>query len=137
MLVEISKTPSDWSTPDLTAEEARASAHAIVNLFEKWKLTDDQARQILGGMTQRTWSRWKGGDTGRIDHDLATRLSLLLGVHKALRTIFVRSPDRAYRWVKVENDAFGGQSALQVMLRGQIIDLYGVRRYLDAECSGW
>ena len=137
MLVEISKTPSNEAASDLTREEACAAARAIVNLLDKWQLTDDQARQILGGMPQRTWARWKAGDIGRIDRDLATRLSLLLGIHKALRCMFGRSVERAYAWVKADNDAFGGQSALQVMLRGQIIDLYGVRQYLDAERSGW
>jgi hypothetical protein len=72
MLAEVKITPSSPHGPDLTVDEALASARAIVNLFSKWGLTDDQARQILGGMTQRTWARWKQGDIGRIDRDLAT-----------------------------------------------------------------
>jgi hypothetical protein len=137
MLAEVKITPSSPHGPDLTVDEALASARAIVNLFSKWGLTDDQARQILGGMTQRTWARWKQGDIGRIDRDLATRLSLLLGIHKGSRYLFGRDVQRAYKWIKAENDVFGGRSALDVMLGGQIMDLYGVRRYLDAERSGW
>lgn len=137
MLAEIQKTSFDTDGPELTHDEALASARAIMNLFGKWNLSDDEARQILGGMPVRTWARWKAGDIGRIDRDLATRLSLLLGIHKALRYMFSRDIKRAYMWVKTDNKVFGGRSALDMMLRGQIIDLYGVRRYLDAERSGW
>jgi hypothetical protein len=32
---------------------------------------------------------------------------------------------------------FGGRSALERMLSGNVADLYEVRRYLDAERGGW
>lgn len=37
---------------------------------------------------------------------------------------------------KAENAAFGGESALHVMLGGDLKDIVRVRRYLDAECAG-
>lgn len=58
---------------------------AVTNLLRLWELSDDEACDLLGGMSVRTWSRWKAGDIGRIDRDLGTRLSLFLGIHKALR----------------------------------------------------
>jgi len=42
-----------------------------------------------------------------------------------------------YAWIKAPNDAFGGRSALDVMLGGEMTDLMRVRRYLDAERGGW
>lgn len=136
MLQELARTTSAPGDV-LTADEAAASARAVVNLFDRWQLSDTEARQLLGGMAARSWARWKAGEIGRIDRDLATRLSLLLGIHKALRIIFGRDPGRAYTWVRRANDAFDGQSALEVMLRGEMLDLYGVRRYLDAERGAW
>jgi hypothetical protein len=32
---------------------------------------------------------------------------------------------------------FGGRSALERMLSGNVADLYEVRRYLDAQRGGW
>ena len=57
---------------------------------------------------------------------------ILMGVHKALRIVF-HEPQRGYDWIKAANAAFGGRSALDVMLDGDLTDLMRVRRYLDAE----
>ncbi|PZX09926.1 uncharacterized protein DUF2384 [Palleronia aestuarii] len=137
MLLELKSTPAMPDRPDLTEDEALASARAVTTLLGRWGLTDEEARQVLGGLAPRTWSRWKAGKIGRIDRDLATRLSLLLGIHKALRIMFVRDTERAHAWIRRANTVFGGQSALDVMMGGQMMDLYGVRRYLDAERGGW
>ena len=59
-----------------------------------------------------------------------------MGIHKALRLIFAE-PQRGYDWIKAANAAFGGKSALEVMLGGELTDLMRVRRYLDAERGGW
>ena len=59
-----------------------------------------------------------------------------MGMHKALRILF-REPERGYRWIKAPNEAFGGASALEVMLGGELTDLMRVRRYLDSERGAW
>lgn len=137
MLQEIAKTPASPARSHPTAAEAAASARAVVTLFDRWSLTDAEASDCLGGMAPRTWARWKSGEIGRIDRDLATRLSLLLGIHAALRSMFGTDMARVYGWMKAPNGAFDGQSALQVVRDGQILDLYRVRRFLDAERGGW
>ena len=136
MLQEIPRTDAEPHNPQITAAEAQAAARAVINLFARWDLTDDEACQILGGLSARTYARWKKGDVGRIDRDLATRLSLLLGMHKALRYLY-RDVDQAYAWVKKSNTAFFGRRALDVMLDGSIFALQRVRAYLDAERGGW
>jgi hypothetical protein len=57
-------------------------------------------------------------------------------IYKALR-IILREPQRACAWIKASNAAFTGRTALDVMLGGELTDLMRVRRYLDAERSGW
>ena len=59
-----------------------------------------------------------------------------MGIHKALRLLF-KEPARGYGWVKRPNEAFGGTTALDVMLNGQITDIMRVRRYLDAMRGPW
>ena len=116
--------------PVITDEEAAALARATVTLFRAWQLTDAEARTLLGDMAPRTWARWKAGDIGRIDRDLRARMAILLGIHKALRIIFTE-PARCYAWIRKPNEAFGGRSALDVMLRGEMTDLIDLRSYLD------
>jgi hypothetical protein len=98
--------------PDITDEEAGAMLRAVVSLFGLWKLTDEQAAILLDAA------------------DLKARLSDLIGIHKVLRIVF-REPRRGYDWVQAPNSVFGGKSALDVMLGG---DLMRIRRYLDSEC---
>ena len=108
---------------------------AALNLFRLWGLTDEQAATLLD-MSVRSYRRWKGGEIGRFGRDGKARLSNLMGIHKALRMIF-REPQRAYSWIKAPNRAFGGRSALDVMLGGELTDLMRVRRYLDSERGAW
>ncbi len=132
-LVTSSTAPSG---PAISVEERRAMQRAIVNLFDRWGLKDEEAATLLGGIAIRTLQRWKAGEFGRVGPDLAARLSNLLGIHKALRLLF-RDPVRSYGWIKRDNDAFEGQSALSVMLGGQLTDLMRVRRYLDSQRAAW
>lgn len=120
----------------ITDEEAAALARATVNLFQRWQLSDAEARTLLGDMAPRTWARWKRGEIGRIDRDLRARMALLMGIHKALRHLF-SEPARGYVWIRKPSTALAGQSALEVMLRGEITDLIDIRSYLDAERSAW
>lgn len=109
---------------------------AFINLASRWQLTDEQATVLLGDISVLTFRRWKAGDLGRAGVDIAARLSNLMGIHKALRLLF-KEPARGYGWIKRTNDAFGGQSALDIMLRGQLTDLMRVRRHLDAARGPW
>lgn len=136
MLVELPRTSAVPDLPAVTDTEAAAMARAVVRLFERWNLSDQQARDILGGLPARTYARWKTGEVGRVDRDLATRLSLLMGIHKGLRYLFT-DPDRGYAWVSKANTAFGGCSPAQVMADGSIFALARVRAWLDAERGGW
>jgi len=58
----------------------------------------------------------------------------LLGIYKALQLLL---PDThaADEWIHKPNTAppFGGRSALERMLTGNVADLYVVRQYLDAQ----
>lgn len=117
-------------------DEVQAMQRAFVNLAARWGLTDDQAAVLLGGISVRTYRRWKAGELGHAGVDTAARLSNLIGIHKALRLLF-KEAQRGYGWIKRPNDAFGEVTALDVMLRGQLTDLMRVRRYVDAMRAPW
>lgn len=122
--------------PDpITDAEAAAMFRAAVNMFAKWDITDEQAATLLD-LPVRSYRRWKAGDQGRIDRDGKARLSNLMGIHKALRYFF-REAGRSYDWIKAANTAFQGNSALDIMLGGELTDLMRVRRYLDSERGSW
>ena len=64
------------------------------------------------------------------------RMAHLLGVHKGLRYLF-REPARGYAWIRKPNTAFGGMSALDFMLRGELSDLAAMRAWLNAVRGAW
>lgn len=122
--------------PQFSGEEVQAMQRAFVKLAELWGLSDEQASVLMGEISVRTFRRWKSGELGRAGIDIAARLSNLMGIHKALRLLF-KEPTRGYGWIKRPNDAFGGTTALDIMLNGQITDIMRVRRYLDAMRGPW
>lgn len=104
---------------------------AFFNLAAEWGLTREQQVTLLGKPSQRTYYRWKAGEVSGLPHDTLERISVLLGIYKATH-ILLPEPERANAWVQRRNEAFGGASALEVMLGGRVDHLYQVRRYLDA-----
>lgn len=118
--------------PEITQAEAQAMQRAIINLFERWKLTENEAAILLGGINPRTFHRWKKGEYGRTSVDLNARMSNIMGIHKSLRLLF-KDALRGYEWIRKPNTIFGGRSALDILLNGAFTDLMRVRHYLDAQ----
>jgi hypothetical protein len=71
-----------------------------------------------------------------VPRDSLERISYVLGIFKALQVLFP-VPQIADDWVRQPNNApiFGGASALDRMLAGNVCDLYVVRKYLDIVVS--
>lgn len=122
--------PQPLPRRDLTGPALRA----FFNITGLWELSTEQERILLGSPGRSTFFRWKRDLDGALPHDVLERISYLLGIYKALEILFP-DPAQADGWVKRANEApvFGGQSALQRMLGGQVADLFVVRQYLDAQ----
>ena len=129
------KTPPRHATLEVSDAEGETMARGAVTLFGKWELTDEQASVLLGGVPARVFERWRTGSTGHLSHDVKGRLSNLMGIHAALRQIFSET-DKVYGWVREPSDAFGGATALDVMLGGELTDIIRIRRYLDSVRNG-
>jgi len=107
---------------------------AFANIAEAWGLTVVEQLQLLGIASRSTFFKWRRETSPRLPRDTLERLSYLLGIYKSLQ-ILLPDPKAADEWVRKPNAAplFGGKSALERMLSGQVADLYVVREYLDAE----
>lgn len=110
---------------------------AFFNIASKWGLSAEQERRLLGAPSRSTYFRWKKERSGPLPHDVIERISYILGIYKALHILFTES-SQADSWLKRPNAAsiFGGATALDRMLGGQVSDLFVVRQYLDAQ-RGW
>jgi hypothetical protein len=110
----------------------------FLNIAGEWDLTVELQRILLGGIPPSTYHKWKGGAVGTLSYDQLERVSLVLGIYKALKLLFADEA-AGLRWLKAANTdlPFTGASPLDRMLRGSIDDLYAVRRYLDGWRGGW
>ena len=103
------------------------------NIADDWGLNTDQQRTLLGGISKSSLHNWKAGRASALSRDQIERVSLVLGIYKAMALLFADG-DGGKRWLKSGNTeaAFGGGSPLARMLRGGMEDLYVTRRYVDA-----
>lgn len=116
---------------------AGPALRAFFEIAERWQLRIADQRRLLGEPPESTFYKWKRQRDAVLSRDVLERISYLLGIYKSLQILFP-DPARADAWVRRPNDAalFGGRSALERMLGGNVSDLYVVREYLDAQ-RGW
>lgn len=122
---------------DLTSPEAAAAAlRTFFRLAEAWRLGVAEQTALLG-VARTTLYQWKQGKVAPLDRHQLERLSHLFGIYSSLHILFPVA-SRADEWVRKPNTAplFGGGSALERMLGGQVSDLWVVRQYLDAQRGG-
>ncbi len=107
------------------------------NIADKWNLNADQQMKLLGVGARSTFYKWKKDGEVALPRDTLERISYILGIYKSLQVLLPTKA--AHEWIKKSNDAkiFGGRSALDHMLSGNVADLYVVRQYLDAQRGGW
>jgi hypothetical protein len=121
---------------DVPSERDAVALRAFFRLAELWGLSMEQARVLLGRPSRATLYNWKAGRVRTVPHDTLSRVSYLLGIHKALQILY-SDPALADSWPRRPNQAFGGQSALERMLAGDVADLAAVRAHLDTARGGW
>ena len=129
--------PDAVSAPADVATLAAPALRAFFAIAARWGLSSAQQRTLLGGPPSSTYFKWKKEQGGNLPRDVLERISYVLGIYKALQ-ILLPDAERADRWITAPNTAplFGGGTALERMLAGNVGDLYVVRQYLDAQRGG-
>lgn len=128
---------SDIHDADTRRRISSGALRTWFNIARDWQLRDVEAARLLGA-PESTYRRWKKNPDTTLDIGQTERLSLLLGIYKALQVLLPRA-DTADGWIRRENEnpLFGGRTPLNRMLAGLTEDIAVVRRHLDAERGGW
>jgi len=126
---------------DLTSktERERLSPSALrgfFNIMDRWGIRDEDARSLLGGISNGPYYVWKKQSVRLLSTDVLTRISYLVGIFKALQILY--GEKLANDWVQLPNTnrIFGGQTPLAYMKQGGIPAMQVVRRLLDARRGG-
>ena len=121
------------------AERARLSPGAVAaffNIMEIWKIRDEDARALLGGLSNGAFYALKKGEGKVLDEDRLRRISYLIGIFKALNIL--HGQDLADRWMQLPNSnrIFNGSTALAYLIRCGLPAFQTLRRLLDARRGG-
>jgi hypothetical protein len=119
--------------PAVRSKMSRPAMRTLFKIGQAWQLDNEEVRALLGWPPPSTFYKYKTGQVGSLGYDTLMRISLVLGIYKALHILYAER-DLADRWVKLPNSnpLFGGRPALSLMTEGGMDGLYQVRRLLDS-----
>lgn len=128
--------------PDLTDDEtaARLSPTAVVAVdtaIRAWGLTTEQAATLMGGINPSTYARrLKDPERVRLGVDELTRASYIIGIYRALHTVY--SGDLPDAWMTIPNNhpLFAGATPYSYATRQGILGLADIRTLLDGYRGG-
>ncbi len=126
--------------PDLTDPATRerlspAALAAFFKIIELWNVKGEDAMALLGGVSNGRYHQLKKTGKGVLTQDELTRVSLLIGIFKALNILFSRK--LASQWISRPNSnpIFGGSPPL-ALIRSGMPEMILVRRLLDSRRGG-
>jgi hypothetical protein len=124
--------------PEVRRRLSAPAMRTFLNVCAAWNLSVNQQRGLLGWPAPSTYHKYKAGQTGTLSFDILSRISLVLGIYKALHILYPQ-PELADQWVKLRNanPLMGGKTPLELMVDGGIDGLHRVRRLLDARRGAW
>ena len=111
---------------------SRSALRGFFRIIERWRLRDEDARELLGGLSSSAYYEWKKNPARVLEVDRITRISYLTGIYKALHILY--GDKLADEWVSLPNSnpIFGGKTALAYMIGGGLLAMQTVRKLLDA-----
>lgn len=120
---------------EFTRDQCVAGLRTALRILDKWNASGEQSCRILR-ISRSTYTRGRQGDAQwsvSLDMDQMHRISFVLNIHAALRTIF-DNPENVYGFPGMENTNafFNGRTPLDVMAQGDFISLYETFRRVDA-----
>jgi hypothetical protein len=132
----VGEKPADLSSKEVLKRLSPAAVKAFLKIRELWELRDEDARQLLGGISNGAFYELKRKARATLDQDRLTRISILTGVFKALNILY--SKKLADRWIRLPNDnpMFQGAAPLAYMRKGGLPAMLRVRQLLDARRGG-
>ncbi|HVB15254.1 MAG TPA: antitoxin Xre/MbcA/ParS toxin-binding domain-containing protein [Stellaceae bacterium] len=127
----------DLASRDERARLSPSALKALFNIIERWRVRDEDARRLLGGVSNGPYYDMKKNPEGRLlGADKLLRISYLIGIFKALNILHGEA--LADEWVRLPNTnrIFGGATPLAYMMKGGVPSMQTVRRLLDARRGG-
>lgn len=115
---------------------SRSGVRAFFNIVTRWGIRDEDAKVLLGGVSNGPYYEMKKNPDRVLDADRLLRISYLIGIFKALNILYSRKLADAWVGLPNSNRIFGGRTPLETMMKGGLPAMQTVRRLLDARRGG-
>jgi uncharacterized protein (DUF2384 family) len=113
-----------------------SALRAFVNVMDRWDVRDEDARELLGGISNGTLHAIKRREKKLLNADELLRVSYLVGIFKALNILYSTALADAWMRRPNSNPIFGGEPPLDYVRKGGIPALQTLRRLLDSRRGG-
>lgn len=113
----------------------RVAIKLLIGIAQEWSLTDEQCCILAEIDSQTVLQNWRrqlsdNESMTNVPPNTLKRVSYLAGVYEGLMILFT-DPVQRRNWIRKPHRDFGGASALDRMMLGNLADLAELRRYLD------
>lgn len=121
--------------PAIRKQLSPSAIKGFLRIAAKWHIRDEDARQLLGGISSGSFYLLKKNPR-TLDQDALTRISFLVGIFKALNILYSNRLADAWITLPNSNPMFRSSTPLAYMLRLGLPGMMHVRQLLDARRGG-
>jgi hypothetical protein len=106
----------------------------LPKIARNFRFSEQEMRSLMGDMPRATYTKGLKTESVRLNKDQFSRVSLLLGIEKALKILFSGNETKAFSWIDRPNSLppFFGTMPRAFLTQGDFQQLYEPRKMLDA-----
>lgn len=133
MTMQVQETTVAWPQSTMAA----IGLKTVFVILERWQLSSEQQMQVLQLSRSAYYKHKKDPSGASLSRDQLLRISYLLNIHAALRTLF-DNPENQQGFMAMPNQHpfFNGATPIQLIGSGDFGALYEVHKHIDGLRGG-
>lgn len=133
MTMQVQEASVTWPVADAAA----IGLKTVLVILDRWQMTAEQQMHVLQLSRSAYYKHKKDPSGASLSRDQLLRISYLLNIHAALRTLF-DNPENQQGFMAMPNQHpfFNGATPLQLIGSGDFGALYEVHKHIDGLRGG-
>lgn len=126
---------ADKSPESISVKKTAVALKAVCYCMAQWECSELEQQQLLD-LEPSSFRRLLSGDHAEMTAETLLRISYLMGIGRALHTLYP-TEERAAQRIRLAttDEPFAGQSPLALMLTGSLEGLALTRKYFDGRAQ--
>lgn len=133
MTMQVQEATATWPQANTSA----IGLKTVLVILDRWQMATEQQMQVLQLSRSAYYKHKKDPSGASLSRDQLLRISYLLNIHAALRTLF-DNPENQQGFMAMPNQHafFNGATPLQLIGSGDFGALYEVHKHIDGLRGG-